>query len=116
MSASGAGQTKLTRRGNYNQEPSWAPRPINGQSLVAFSARDERGAYDIFTVNTDSGEIVRLTENRGSNNHPTWAPNARAIAYQSSRGGIYVATGDGKTERAVYRGKGEAPSWGPMLK
>lgn len=116
MSASGGAATKLTRRGSYNQEPSWAPRPINGQSLVAFSARDERGAYDIFTVNTQTQELVRLTENRGSNNHPSWAPNARAIAYQSSRGGIYVATGDGKTERQVFRGKGEAPTWGPMRK
>jgi TolB protein len=114
MSASGSGQSKLTRKGNYNQEPSWAPRQINGQSLIAFAARDEKGAYDIFTVNRQSQEIVRLTENRGSNNHPTWAPNARAIAYLSSRGGIYAATADGKTERPVYRGNAEGPVWGPM--
>ena len=50
MAASGAGQTKLTRRGNYNQEPCWSPRPINGKSVIAFSGRDERGNFDIFTV------------------------------------------------------------------
>ncbi len=116
MSSSGAGQTKLTRKGNYNQEPAWAPRPINGQSLIAFSARDEKGNYDVFTVNSQTQEIVRLTENRGSNNHPTWAPNARALAYLSSRGGIWVATADGKTERQVHRGDAEGPTWGPLPK
>lgn len=116
MAASGAGQSKLTRRGNYNQEPAWAPRPVNGQSLIAFSARDEKGAFDIFTVNAQTGDLVRLTENRGSNVHPSWAPNARAIAYASSRGGIYVATTDGKTERPVFRGHAEGPAWGPLLR
>jgi TolB protein len=116
MSATGTGQQKVTRRGNYNQEPAWAPKAINGQQLIAFSARDEKLNYDIFTVNPQTQEIVRLTENRGSNTHPTWAPNGRAIAYESSRGGIFVATADGRTERQVYRGRGHAPSWGPMSK
>jgi TolB protein len=116
MSASGAGQTKLTKRGNYNQEPAWSPRQIDGKSLIAFSARDERGAFDIFTVNPKTQDIVRLTENRGSNLHPSWAPNGRAIAYESSRGGIWVATADGRTEKQVYRGKASSPSWGPMPK
>jgi TolB protein len=116
MSATGGGQNKLTRKGNYNQEPAWSPRPVNGKSVIAFSGRDERGNFDIFTVDPAGGELVRLTENRGSNTHPTWAPNARAIAYKSSRGGIYAATFDGKTERAVFRGSAESPSWGPLTK
>ena len=116
MSASGGGQNKLTRKGNYNQEPAWSPRPVNGKSVIAFSGRDERGNFDIFTIDPSGGDLVRLTENRGSNTHPTWAPNARAIAYKSSRGGIYAATFDGKTERPVYRGGAESPSWGPLRK
>lgn len=116
MSASGAGQAKLTKRGNFNTEPAWAPRKINDKSLIAFSGRDERGSFDVFTVDASSGEIARLTENRGSNLHPTWAPTARAIAYQSSRGGVWVATGDGKTEHQVFRGAAQAPVWGPTRK
>jgi len=123
MSSSGGNQTRLTRKGSFNQEPAWAPRAITppgssgpGQSLIAFTGRDERGNYDIFTINAQTGDLQRLTENRGSNTHPTWAPNARAIAYKSSRGGVFVATFDGKTERQVYRGAIESPSWGPMAK
>ncbi len=124
MSQSGEGQTKLTNKGNFNQEPVWSPRPIavpggasgSTQALIAFTGRDERQNYDIFTINPQTGVLQRLTENRGSNSHPTWAPNGRAIAYKSSRGGIFVATADGKTERQVYRGSAETPSWGPLNK
>lgn len=116
MSASGANQNKLTRKGNYNQEPAWMPKPINGKTLIAFSGRDEKGVFDIFTVDPQSGDLQRITENRGSNSHPSWAPNSRALVYKSSRGGLFAATFDGKTERQVYRGPAESPTWGPMLK
>jgi TolB protein len=114
MAADGSGQRRLTTKGSYNQEPSWAPKPINGQSLIAFTGRDERGNFDIFTINVGSGELTRITEGRGSNSHPSWAPNARALTYKSSRGGIWISTFDGKTERQVYRGAAETPVWGPM--
>jgi TolB protein len=111
MNADGSGQQRLTRRGNYNQEPSWCPR--KDAPLIAFTARDEKYAYDIFTIRVDSGELVRITEGHGSNHHPSWASNGRAIAYQSSRGGLWISTADGRTERQVYRGSVEAPQWGP---
>lgn len=113
MAADGSGQRKLTRRGTYNQTPAWTPR--RDAPLIAFCARDEKGAYDIFTINADTEEYVRVTEGHGSNQHPTWAPNGRAIAYESSRGGVWVSTADGRTERQVYRGSAHAPQWGPSL-
>jgi TolB protein len=113
MSADGSGQTKVTRRGNYNQTPAWTPR--KDAPLIAFTARDEKYAYDVFTVNADTGEMTRITEGHGSNQKPSWAPNGRAIAYESSRGGVWISTADGRTERQVYRGSASAPSWGPSL-
>jgi TolB protein len=114
MSADGSGQTKITRRGNYNQEPSWCPR--KDVPLIAFSARDEKMAYDVFSMNVDTGEYIRVTEGHGSNLHPSWAPNGRAVAYQSTRGGLWISTADGRTERQVYRGSVVAPQWGPARK
>jgi TolB protein len=111
MGADGSGQQKLTRRGNYNQTPRFSPR--KDVPLIAFTARDEKYAYDIFTINADTGELVRITEGHGSNQNPSWAPNGRAIAYESSRGGIWVSTFDGRTERQVYRGAASSPAWGP---
>src|SRR6185295_19377298 len=85
MSADGSGQQKLTRRGNYNQTPRFSPRKET--PLIAFTARDEKLAYDIFTINPETGELQRITEGHGSNQNPSWAPNGRAVAYESSRGG-----------------------------
>lgn len=116
ISAGGGEAVKLTRKGTYNQEPSWSPKPVNGKTVIAFSGRDEKGTFDIFTVDPATQELARLTENRGSNSHPSWAPNGRALVYKSSRGGLYAATFDGKTERQVYRGAAEGPVWGPMPK
>jgi TolB protein len=114
MNADGSNQQKLTRRGTYNQTPAWCPR--KDMPLVAFTARDEKYNYDIFTVNVTTGEMIRITEGRGSNQRPTWAPNGRAIAYESSRGGVWISTFDGRTERQVYRGNASTPAWGPSLR
>ncbi len=115
MAADGSGQTKLTRRGNYNQEPSWCPR--KDQNQIAFTARDEKFSYDIFTVNVDNpDQVKRITEGTGSNMHPTWAPNGRALAYESTRGGIWISTADARVERQIYRGNASAPNWSPALK
>jgi TolB protein len=113
MNADGSGQRRLTHRGNYNTTPAFSPR--KDQPLVAFCGRDEQYHYDIFTVNADTGEMTRITERQGSNQRPTWSPDGRAIAYESSRGGIWVSTVDGRTERQVYKGRAATPHWGPRL-
>jgi len=116
MSASGSDQVKLTRKGSYNVEPSWSPKPLNGKSLIAFSGRDEKGNMDIFTIVAATQDLQRITENQGSNSHPSWAPTGRALVFKSSRGGVYISTADGKTQRPVFRGSAETPSWGPYVK
>ena len=116
MSASGSDQVKLTRKGSYNVEPSWSPKPLNGKSLIAFSGRDEKGNMDIFTIDAATQDLQRITENQGSNSHPSWAPTGRALVFKSSRGGVYISTADGKTQRPVFRGSAETPSWGPYVK
>jgi len=112
MSSDGSGQRKLTRRGNYNQEPSWCPRADTPQ--IAFSARDEKMATDVFTINPDTEQYTRVTEGHGSSVRPTWAPNGRAIAFQRNSG-IWVSTADGRTERQVYKGTALAPQWSPSF-
>jgi TolB protein len=114
MGADGSNQQKVTRRGNYNQEPSWCPKCQ--QPTIAFTARDERGAFDCFTVNLATNEVVRLTEGQGSNQHPSWAPNGRALVMASSRGGLWITTADGKVQRQVYKGAADVPVWGPGRK
>jgi TolB protein len=108
MNADGSGQ-RLTRVGDYNQEPAWCPV---ASTLVAFSGRDRNLNCDIFTINVVTGAIARVTQGQGiSNQHPSWAPNGRAIIYESSRGGLWISTADGGTERQVYKASAVAPQW-----
>ena len=77
------------------------------------TGRDERGNFDIFTINVGNGEANPHHRGTRQQQPSLVGPNARALTYKSSRGGIWVSTFDGKTERQVYRGAAR-PVWGPM--
>jgi TolB protein len=81
--------------------------------MVAFTARDEKAHFDVFTIDLSTKQLVRLTENQGNNEHPSWAPNGRALVVSSSRGGLWIVTADGKSQRQVYKGQASTPVWGP---
>lgn len=109
MGSGGGGARRLTFAGNYNQEPDWCPD--KGRPEVAFTGRDGKGNYDIFTINVKSGALKRLTQGQGSNKSPSWSPDGRLIAFTSSRGGIWVMNPDGLNQRRVYRGSAVTLDW-----
>lgn len=114
MSADGSSPRRLTFQGNYNQTPDWSPRG----DLIAFTARDERNAFDLFTVNVDTGKIGRLTQDQGNNEEPSFSPNGRLIVFTSTRDGsprLYVMTADGSNQIALPMDKagGLTPDWAP---
>lgn len=113
MDASGKHKRRLTFKGNYNQTPSWSPRG----DLIAFTARDEHNDFDIFTVEVDSGKIVRLTQDQGNNEEPSFSPNGRLVVFSSTRTGhprLFVTTLDGNHQVALPMDKGAftTPDWG----
>lgn len=110
MNADGSGVRRVTFVGSYNQTPAWCPR--KDKPLIAFSGR-EGSVYDIFTVNVETGEVVRLTQYQGSNMDPTWSPDGRLIAFWSSRGGIFIMNPDGTNQRLVLQGHAETLRWSP---
>jgi len=114
MSSSGANQRRLTFQGSYNQAPRFSPR--SDTSLIAFTGRDERNRFDVFTLDLKTNQVVRITQSNGNNLEPTWAPGGRLIAYSSSRGGIWASTVDGHHEVQLIRGAAETPAWSPWLK
>jgi TolB protein len=109
MSSSGGGARRITFKGNYNQEPTWCPR--KDISLIAFTGRDEKGHFDIFTLNMDTGELKRLTQGEGSCKSPSWAPNGRLLVYSSNRGGLWIMNSDGLNQHRVYKGSAQTPAW-----
>jgi TolB protein len=78
------------------------------------------GVIDIFTINSDGGEPVQLTENQGSNEAPTWSPDGSLIAFSSTREGksrLYVMTAYGTDQRRLLTLPGEQsnPKWSPNM-
>ena len=72
----------LTFRGNYNTTPEWSPKG----DLIVFTARDERRAFDIFTVNVSSSEITRITQDQGNNEEPSWSPDGALLGFPIDSG------------------------------
>ncbi|QDE92346.1 Tol-Pal system beta propeller repeat protein TolB [Myxococcus xanthus] len=115
MNVDGTGVRRLTFQGNYNQTPDWSPRG----DLIVFTARDERNAFDLFTVSVETGKVTRLTQDQGSNEEPAFSPNGRLIVFTSTRNGgsqLYVMTADGNNQLPLRAEKGtyQTPDWAPL--
>ena len=119
MNADGSNPTRLTFRGNYNQEPDWSPRP---DGKIAFTARDERLQYDIFLIDPITRDITRLTQDHGNNESPSFSPDGLHITFTSTRAPhygkkLYIMDVDGQNQNRISRHNGEyeTPSWGPRV-
>jgi TolB protein len=108
MGAGGGGAKRVTYKGSYNQTPCWCPR--GGSDQIAFTGRDG-GTYDIFTVSVNGGKMRRLTQHQGRNMDPAFSPDCRAVAFHSSRGGIYVSNPEGLNQNLVVKGGADTIKW-----
>lgn len=108
MGTGGGGAKRVTYKGNYNQTPCWCPK--GGSNLIAFTGLDG-GKYDVFTVDAGSGEMRRLTQNQGNNMDPAFSPDCRAVAFHSSRGGIFVSNPEGLNQNLVIKGGADTIRW-----
>jgi len=99
------------------------PPPIPGK--IAFSADDEEGVSQIFTMNADGSDLRRLTDEDRRSVSPSWSPDGSRIAFTTTRGvvhedALWVMEADGdnqrplvlnpKTGRAMF---GRDPAWSP---
>jgi len=112
MNANGSNKRRITYKGEYNQSPSWSSKG----DLIAYTGRDEKFAFDIFTIDPDDPKkLTRLTQNQGKNEEPSFSPDGRHIVFSSSRTGrseLYIMTIDGFTQRQLTRGGGYlSPAW-----
>ncbi len=111
MPATGGTPKRITFQGGNNTTPRFSPRTDKPQ--VAFTGRDERGAFDVFVYDFGTGKIERVTQGTGSNQSPDWSPDGRLLVYASSRGGLFVMNPETRKETQIYRGRVNSPSWGP---
>ena len=97
----------------YVIDPAWSP---NGQ-LAAFSWRRPNGNYDIYVMDVATHQIVQLTRDEGRNERPSWAPDGRHLAFESTRTGtvqVWSMLADGSQPRQLtFSGENSSPNWSP---
>jgi len=113
----GSGFRPITASDAIDAEPKVNPKTGN---TIVFSS-DRSGSEQIYQMNRDGGDIVRLSDGTGEASNPSWHPNGRIIAFAWTRG---YATGkfnlfwmDVADQKPVQltrnAGKDENPSWAP---
>lgn len=97
----------------YVVDPAWSP---NSQ-LLAFAWRRPSGNFDIYIMDVVSRQLVELTRDAGRNERPSWAPDGRHLAFESTRTGtrqIWMMLADGSQPRQLtFEGQNESPNWSP---
>jgi Tol biopolymer transport system component len=78
----------------------------------------DSGNSEIYLMNPDGTEQVRLTHNKAFDVSPVWSPTGGQILFTSNRDGVrdlYLMDADGKNVKRVF-GKSEDrrhPTWSP---
>jgi Tol biopolymer transport system component len=94
--------------------PSWSP---DGTRIAFASKRD--GNWEIYIMDRDGGNLVRLTDHAADDTNPAWSPDGGRIAFASTRDGypeIYVmpiAGGEAVNISNAPFSSEHGPTWSP---
>jgi len=106
------GVTRLTVPGvSGDYTPCFSP---DGKHIVFASRRDND--YEIYRMNADGSDVVRLTNSPGIDNQPAYSADGKQIAFASNRDlnyEIYVMNADGSNVRRVtnHPERDDFPCW-----
>jgi Tol biopolymer transport system component len=117
----GTGLARITNSpGVHEENPDWSP---DGSRLAYDSCAAPTypcpgsANYDVFTIDPDGTDKVRLTTDTGIDANPSWAPDGTMIAFRCDRPftQICVMDADGSNEVSLTPGDfwgGVDPDWG----
>jgi tetratricopeptide (TPR) repeat protein len=89
----------------------------HGNKVAFMSNRD--GNWEIYSINTDGGDLKRLTNNSANDGLPTFSPDGQFIAFTSDEGGkwaVWAMNADGSGRHKLFDlnggyGSGEEYDW-----
>jgi Tol biopolymer transport system component len=118
MNRDGSGLVELTQLPGWGGLAGWSP---DGRSLLFannFVPGQHPDAFDIYTLDIESGAIYNLTDNPFSDYYPMWSPDGQQITFTSDRDGneeIYVMAADGSnlTRLTFDNGRDWPAIWSP---
>jgi len=113
MNADGTGQRNLTADHDKSDgAPVWS---MDGHN-IAFARRIE-GKDQIFVMDSEGGNLKRVTHNAANNSSPRWSPDGSKLIFHTDRDGnfeIYITSVDGELAQLTDNAADDlAPDWSP---
>lgn len=101
-----------------DEQPRVSP---DGRQIVFVSQRDDQA--DIYRMDVDGSNVVRLTNSTASELHPAWSPDGKWIVYATNRDSpagknnysLYIMAPDGSNQCRLTQGEDSQwhPAWSP---
>jgi len=107
---------------SWSTSPSWSP---DGKRIAfarcppnLFKAISVPGCYELYVMNADGSHLRRLTHNRVDDDHPSWSPDGKRLAFTRGPTGpadLWIIKADGSQPHRLTKDRliEANPVWSP---